>query len=134
MNVVIVYITIFIILTLIDLGYLSLKPILDFHKSVFSSVQGFPMKIRMIPALLVYLITAMGLTWIYLNVVESQKVIVAAGLGLVAFGIYDLTNYATLSNYPLVMVIRDMMWGVSSYAVVMYLSTILVPRVHRLVA
>lgn len=133
MNIVVTYITIFIILTLLDLVYLSLKPILNFHKYVFSTVQGSPLSIRIIPAILVYVITAIGLTWIYVNVVESQKVLVAGGLGLVAFGIYDLTNYATLSNYPLMMVIRDMLWGISSYSVVMFLSTILVPKVQRLV-
>ena len=67
-----------------------------------------------------------------MNVVESQKVMVAGGLGLVAFGIYDLTNYATLSNYPLMMVIRDMLWGISSYSIVMFLSTILVRKVNRI--
>ena len=133
MNVVVTYITIFIILTLIDVGYLSLKPIAEFHKMVFKTVQGSPISLRIIPAILVYVITALGLTWIYTNVLESQKVIVAGGLGLVAFGIYDLTNYATLSNYPLQMVIRDMLWGITSYSIIMYLATILVPKVHRLV-
>lgn len=132
MNILVVYFTIFIILTLLDMGYLNLKPVMDFHKLVFKTVQGFPMTIRIVPAILVYVITAIGLTWIYINVVESQKVLVAGGLGLVAFGIYDLTNYATLKNYPFEMVVRDMFWGVSSYSLVMYLSTIIVPKVLRL--
>lgn len=33
-------------------------------------------------------------------------------LGLVAFATYDLTNLATLSRWPLVVVIVDLFWGI----------------------
>jgi uncharacterized membrane protein len=33
-------------------------------------------------------------------------------LGLVAYGAYDLTNHATISNWPLTMTLVDMAWGV----------------------
>jgi len=32
-------------------------------------------------------------------------------LGLVAFATYDLTNLATLSRWPLIVVVVDMVWG-----------------------
>ena len=32
-------------------------------------------------------------------------------LGLAAYGAYDLTNHATLKNWPVVMTIVDMAWG-----------------------
>lgn len=32
-------------------------------------------------------------------------------LGLVAYGTYDLTNHATLRDWPLIVVIVDMAWG-----------------------
>lgn len=34
-----------------------------------------------------------------------------AGLGLMAYGTYDLTNYATLRHWPLPVVVVDMSWG-----------------------
>lgn len=34
-----------------------------------------------------------------------------AALGLVAYGTYDLTNYALLKAWPLAMTIADMAWG-----------------------
>lgn len=34
-----------------------------------------------------------------------------AALGLVAYGTYDLTNYATLKNWPLAMSLVDLAWG-----------------------
>ena len=34
-----------------------------------------------------------------------------AFFGLVAFGVYDLTNYATLDRWPLALTVVDMAWG-----------------------
>ena len=34
-----------------------------------------------------------------------------AVLGLIAYGTYDFTNYATLKQWPLTMVIVDLIWG-----------------------
>ena len=46
---------------------------------------------------------------------------VAAGrgalLGLIAYGTYELTNYATLKDWPLKIVLIDMSWGVCMTAV-----------------
>ena len=33
-------------------------------------------------------------------------------LGLVVYGVYDLTNYATLAQYPIAITIVDICWGV----------------------
>jgi uncharacterized membrane protein len=34
-------------------------------------------------------------------------------LGLVAYGAYDLTNHATIANWPLSMTLVDMAWGMT---------------------
>lgn len=34
-----------------------------------------------------------------------------AGFGVVVYGVYDLTNYATLSQWPLVVTLTDIVWG-----------------------
>ncbi len=47
-----------------------------------------------------------------------------AVLGLLCYATYDLTNMATIKNWPLVVVIVDMLWGVvltGSVALVSYL-------------
>lgn len=38
-------------------------------------------------------------------------------LGLVAYGTYDLTNLATLKNWPVAMSVVDMIWGAAVSAV-----------------
>ncbi|KPF63465.1 hypothetical protein IP69_19000 [Bosea sp. AAP35] len=34
-----------------------------------------------------------------------------AALGFVAYGTYDLTNHATLRDWPLIITVADMIWG-----------------------
>ncbi len=41
----------------------------------------------------------------------SQALIYGAVLGLAAYGTYDITNLATLKNWPGAMVLVDMIWG-----------------------
>mgnify|MGYP000275859112 CR=1 FL=1 len=49
-------------------------------------------------------------------------------LGLVAYGAYDLTNHATISNWPLAMTLVDIAWGATVTAftsvIAYYLITI----------
>lgn len=40
-----------------------------------------------------------------------KAVLDGAVLGLVAYGSYDLTNQATLRNWPLVVTVIDLIWG-----------------------
>ncbi len=45
-------------------------------------------------------------------IVSIQKLIKSAFLfGFVAYGAYDLTNQATLKNWPWIITIIDMLWG-----------------------
>lgn len=42
-----------------------------------------------------------------------KVVIYSALFGLVTYGTYDLTNYATLKDFPFKLVVIDMLWGMS---------------------
>ena len=37
--------------------------------------------------------------------------------GLIAYGVYDLTNYSTLTQYPLAITLIDLCWGTCASAV-----------------
>jgi uncharacterized membrane protein len=41
-----------------------------------------------------------------------------AGLGLVVYGIYDMTNLAILKNYPLAFALADLAWGTFLYGII----------------
>lgn len=72
---------------------------------------------RLGPAAVFYLIYILGVTclvavpavndeWSFLKVF-----LLGALLGLVAYGTYDLTNQATLKEWPLIVTLVDLVWG-----------------------
>jgi uncharacterized membrane protein len=42
-----------------------------------------------------------------------KAALLGAALGLVAYGTYDLTNYATLKNWSLTVTLVDLVWGMA---------------------
>ena len=55
---------------------------------------------------------------------ESAKraLVYGAFFGLVTFATYDLTNLATIKDWPLIVTIIDLVWGTSLGAVLSYLG------------
>jgi uncharacterized membrane protein len=46
-------------------------------------------------------------------------------LGLIIYGVYDLTNYATLAKWPPNLVVVDMLWGMVVYGLTSLLAGLL---------
>ncbi len=70
----------------------------------------------LLPAVLFYLLYAAGVVTLVVlpRVTERRWGLVAARgalLGLVAYGTYDLTNEATLRDWPAWLTLLDMAWG-----------------------
>ena len=88
-------------------------------RQMIATLQGKPMQIRWIAAAAVYALMV-GAAWLF-AVEPSTSWKDAAGrgalLGLVMYGLYDLTNYATLTAYPLWFALQDMAWGTFLFAV-----------------
>ncbi|KQV38020.1 MULTISPECIES: DUF2177 family protein [unclassified Rhizobium] len=68
------------------------------------------------PAVFFYVIYVAGIVFFaVLPAVESgslgKAALNGAVLGLVAYATYDLTNQATLKDWPLVVTLADMVWG-----------------------
>jgi uncharacterized membrane protein len=84
-----------------------------YHRQVFATIQGKPMSVRLFPAAIVYILM-IGAVWFF-AVEPAQGWQEAAGrgalIGLAMYGVYDMTNYATLSAYPIQFAATDMMWG-----------------------
>lgn len=64
-------------------------------------------------AALVYPLLAAGVTVFVLGRARTPIEALALGalLGLVIYGVYDLTNYSTLRHWSLTLVMVDMAWG-----------------------
>jgi len=89
-------------------------------KNFYQKQIGILMKsnINWISAFLVYALFVLGLVVLIILPNLGKKswweIMLMGGLfGLVAYGVYDLTNLATLKNWTLTMTIVDMIWGMT---------------------
>jgi uncharacterized membrane protein len=69
------------------------------------------------PAVVFYLLYAFGILFFAVNpalAAGNWKIAALHGalLGLVGYGVYDLTNMATLKSWPLSLTLVDLAWGV----------------------
>ena len=104
--------TLLIILTIIDIGYLALFG--KFFNNAIFKLQGSKLQIRYIPAILCYLVLIFVLHRFIIS--KNAKPLEAFMLGASIYGVYELTNYATLNNWPLEMVFLDTIWGGTLFA------------------
>ncbi|MDD3241972.1 MAG: DUF2177 family protein [Bacilli bacterium] len=82
---------------------------------------------NLIAAIIFYLLFLAGLVYFVINPgieKESLKTIIISGLlfGLITYATYDLTNLATLKNWPIKITIIDLIWGSSLSCVVSTLT------------
>ncbi len=101
---------VFFIIDMIWLGLVA--------KNFYRSQIGFLMKtnINWVAAILFYLLFIAGLVFfVLLPAVEKRSIhyaiMAAAFYGLLTYATYDLTNLATLKDWPLLITIIDMIWG-----------------------
>jgi uncharacterized membrane protein len=104
--------TIVVTLLLLDAAWLT--AIAPTVRKLWASIQGSPLEIRWVPAAVVYGLLTAGI-WYFAVAPADITAFTAAGrgalLGLVAYGVYDMTLYATVTKYPLQMALSDMAWG-----------------------
>lgn len=115
MNTFIAYIS-----TLIPLIILDALWILVISKSFYAEKMGFlfSKNINITPVAFFYPLYAFAILFLaVIPAVSSGSWVEAlwrgALLGLAAYGAYDLTNHATIANWPLSMTLVDIAWGIS---------------------
>ena len=76
---------------------------------------GALMELKVPPALIFYVIFLLGLIFFVINPNQNNTLInvflIGAFFGLVTYGTYDLTVYASMNNFSLKLVIADILWG-----------------------
>lgn len=101
--------------TLIAMDAVWLTVRRSYHESLFASIQKSPLTVRIVPAILVYVLVASALYYFVFEVGRATTFNQAAKLGALLggsmYGLYDLTNYATLRGYTLEMTVVDTLWG-----------------------
>lgn len=90
------------------------------YGDLIRSIQGTDLKIKLIPALLVYVFLVGGLY--YFILLPKRPIIDAFILGLVIYAVFDLTNLAILDKWSYKIVIMDSLWGASLFAMTTFIT------------
>jgi uncharacterized membrane protein len=73
------------------------------------------MQLKIPPAILFYIIFLLGLIFFVINPHQGNTLVnvfmIGAFYGLVTYGTYDLTVYATMNIFSLKLVVADILWG-----------------------
>ena len=73
------------------------------------------MELKIPPALLFYVIFLLGLIFFVINPNQDNTLLnvflIGAFFGLVTYGTYDLTIYASMNIFSLKLVVADILWG-----------------------
>ena len=84
-------------------------------------------KVNWLPGILFYVLFTIGLLLlIVLPTIEHgswlRAMLLGGLLGMVAYATYDLSNLATIKNWPIVVTIVDIIWGTSFSAMIATIS------------
>jgi uncharacterized membrane protein len=104
-------------------------------KNFYSKHLGFLMRpdVNWFAAIIFYLLYIGGLVLFVISpAVEKHSFLRAlfygAVFGLIAYATYDLTNLATLKDWPIVVTIVDLIWGIVLSAAVSTITYLIVAR------
>lgn len=101
------FIYIGIIMAILD--YIYLNSISNFFKKTIFNIQHSKLNIRFTPVILCYLFLIFSIQ--YFIIFKKGNILDAFVLGISIYGVFELTNYATINKWPLHLVLIDTLWG-----------------------
>lgn len=103
---------------LIDLAWLTYRQ--PYHDKLFESIQKAPMKVKILPAIVVYTMIPFAAFFFGSKYATSYSDALMRGafIGFFLYGFYDATNYSTFNNWTFNMAISDTLWGTFLCAIV----------------
>lgn len=117
----------------IDLVWLGL-----IAKNLYSQQLGYLMKTNpnWLAAILFYLLFVVGLVVFVLEPAIAKQswqhaLILGALFGLISYATYDLTNLATIKDWPLLVTVIDLIWGATLSASVSVISYLVFIRLGQ---
>ena len=111
-------ITIFISFLLLDLLFFWVNQ--SFLLKTLVLLQGSKPNVRYVSAFFCYV--ALTFLMYYFIIKPKGGLMDAFLLGIGVYAVYETTNYALLKNWPLKMVIMDILWGGILFFIVAYLQ------------
>jgi uncharacterized membrane protein len=113
-----------IVFVTLDFFYLNL--IKGYFENQVKIVQGSPLKINFLGAILCYIFLIYGLN--YFIIKPNKSIQDAFLLGIVIYGVFETTSIALFTKWSWLTVILDTLWGGILFA----LTTFIVKNVSRL--
>jgi len=112
-NTILLYLITFVCFFLIDMVWLGLIAKGFYRKHLGEMLSS---KVNWAAAILFYILFIFGLVVFVVRPAAIQNsplnaLLLGALLGLICYATYDLTNLATMKNFPLVVTVVDMIWG-----------------------
>ena len=119
--------SVFMVVDLIWLGFIA--------KNLYAKHLGYLMadKVNWIAAIVFYVIFIIGLLYFVIMPGESfQKVLFTGALfGFITYATYDLTNLATLKDWPITITIIDLIWGTVLAATTSSVSYLIITKINQ---
>lgn len=100
-------IKILFVLVILDAIYISI--IKNQFENMIIQIQKVAMSVRYIPTIIVYILMTVGLYYFIIS--KNKSVTDAFLLGLLIYGVYEMTNYATIRKWSLRIAVTDILWG-----------------------
>ena len=105
-------------IVMISLDFVYLTVMKGYFNNQVKRVQGTPLQINYLGAAICYIFLITGLN--YFIIKPRKSVTDAFLLGIVIYGVYETTNYALFSNWSIISVIIDTLWGGLLFATTAY--------------
>lgn len=121
---------VFLLIDLLWLGVLSK----DLYKEELGHL--ISNEFKLVPAVIFYIAFVIGLLVLVLKPGIKEKslkkiIIYALIYGFATYGAYDLTNYATMKDFPLLIVVIDLIWGTSLTLVTSIITYVVYRRFYE---
>ena len=110
-----------ILFVIIDSFYLNFMK--GYFEKLVEKVQGSPIKMNFLGAILCYIFLIAGLN--YFIIKPKKSVQDAFLLGIVIYGVFETTNYAIFKNWSIFSVVIDTLWGGILFALTTYIMRLL---------
>ena len=103
----------------VSLDYIYLGLIKGYFAKQVQSVQGSPLQINYLGAILCYIFLIIGLN--YFIIKPKRSVQDAFLLGLIIYAVFETTNLALFKNWSILTVLIDSLWGGTLFALTTYI-------------
>jgi uncharacterized membrane protein len=114
-----------IVFVILDYLYLGLMK--GYFEKQVQLVQGSPLKVNLLGAIICYIFLITGLN--YFIIKPNRSIKDAFLFGLVIYAVYETTNLALFTKWSWLTVIMDSLWG----GVLFALTTLIVSKIKKMI-